>query len=163
MEHPMRRSKQLLSESETKDILYRGNAGTLALVDEDNFTYAVPITYIYTNDKLYFHSAPMGHKMDALRYHPNVSFCVIDQNEVHPDELTTYYRSAIAFGRVRIVEDEEEIISLATMFGAKFLPADKERVVEEIKTSLSRFVMLEMDIERLTGKESLKLVKMKEN
>ena len=60
-----------------------------------------------TGTKLYFHCAKAGHKLDAIRAQPKASFCVIDQDQIVPAEYTTYFRSVIAFGTVRILEDEQ--------------------------------------------------------
>ena len=46
--------------------------------------------------------------MDAIRRNEKASFCVIDQDEMHGELYTTFFRSVIAFGRIRIIEDEEE-------------------------------------------------------
>ena len=104
----MRRKRQLLSEKEAGEILKRGTSGVLALAGDDGYTYAVPISYVYDGEKLYFHSAKSGHKLDAIAAEPKASFCVIDQDRIVPEEYTTYFRSVIAFGRVRVMEDEAE-------------------------------------------------------
>ena len=55
-----------------------------------------------------FHSAKAGHKIDAIARDPRASFCVIGQDDVLPEKFTTRYRSAIAFGRVRVLDDVGE-------------------------------------------------------
>ena len=94
----MRRKRQLLSEEDSIDILTKATAGTLALLGDNDYPYAVPISYVYQERKLYFHSALAGHKVDAIRKCDKASFCVIDKDEVHPEKYTTYFRSVIAFG-----------------------------------------------------------------
>lgn len=63
----MRRKKQLLSKRESIDVLSRGTAGVLALLGDDDYPYAVPISYVYDNSKIYFHGAKAGHKIDAIQ------------------------------------------------------------------------------------------------
>lgn len=63
----MRRKKQKLSEKECIAILEKGTAGVLALLGDDDYPYAVPISYVYSNSKLFFHGAKSGHKIDAIR------------------------------------------------------------------------------------------------
>lgn len=58
----MRRKKQLLSYQESIEILKNGTAGVLALLGDDDYPYAVPISYVYDNSKIYFHGARSGHK-----------------------------------------------------------------------------------------------------
>ena len=50
----MRRNKQLLSAEETIDILTKGTSGVLAVQGDDDYPYAVPLSYIYYDNKIYF-------------------------------------------------------------------------------------------------------------
>ena len=63
----MRRKRQQLSNDESVAILEKATAGTLALLGDDDYPYTVPISYVYYDGKLYFHSALAGHKVDAIR------------------------------------------------------------------------------------------------
>ena len=98
MFRPMRRFKQALSPEECRAVLERGTSGVLALSGDGGWPYAVPLSYVYADGKIYFHSAKSGHKVDAIRSCPRASFCVIDQDHIVPEEYTTYFRSVIAFG-----------------------------------------------------------------
>ena len=103
----MRRKRQQLAEEESIAILEKATAGTLALLGDNDYPYAVPISYVYHDGKLYFHSALAGHKVDAIRKCDKASFCVIEQDDVQPEKYTTFFRSVIAFGRIHIIEDDE--------------------------------------------------------
>ena len=63
----MRRLRQQLSEEESISILRKSTAATFALLGDNDYPYAVPISYVYANGRLYFHSALSGHKVDAIR------------------------------------------------------------------------------------------------
>ena len=89
----MRRKRQQLSDAESIDILKKSTSGTLALLGDDDYPYAVPISYVYQEGKLYFHSALAGHKVDAIRKCDKASFCVIEQDAVQPEKYTTFFRS----------------------------------------------------------------------
>ena len=155
----MRRKRQLLSEEDSIDILTKATAGTLALLGDNDYPYAVPISYVYQERKLYFHSALAGHKVDAIRKCDKASFCVIDKDEVHPEKYTTFFRSVIAFGRIHIVEDEQEKQETARMLGNRYNPNNDESLQKEIESGISRMLMIRLDIEHLTGKEAIELVK----
>ena len=101
----MRRKRQQLAEEESIAILEKATAGTLALLGDNDYPYAVPISYVYHDGKLYFHSALAGHKVDAIRKCDKASFCVIEQDDVQPEKYTTFFRSVIAFGRIHIIEE----------------------------------------------------------
>ena len=104
----MRRKRQQLAVEESIAILEKATAGTLALLGDNDYPYAVPISYVYHDGKLYFHSALTGHKVDAIRKCDKASFCVIEKDDVQPEKYTTFFRSVIAFGRIHIIEDEQE-------------------------------------------------------
>ncbi len=53
----MRRKRQQLSNEESVAILKEATAGTLALLGDGDYPYAVPISYVYHEGKLFFHSA----------------------------------------------------------------------------------------------------------
>ncbi|MDE6444707.1 MAG: pyridoxamine 5'-phosphate oxidase family protein [Muribaculaceae bacterium] len=68
----------------------------------------MPLSHVFHNGKLYFHSALTGHKLDIIRQNDKVSFTVIAKDEIHPERYTTYFMSVIAFGKIRIVENDAE-------------------------------------------------------
>jgi nitroimidazol reductase NimA-like FMN-containing flavoprotein (pyridoxamine 5'-phosphate oxidase superfamily) len=155
----MRRKKQLLSQEETVAILQKSTSGTLALLGDGGYPYAVPISYVYSDGHLYFHSALEGHKVDAIRRCDKASFCVIEQDDVQPKKFTTFYRSVIAFGRIHIIEDENEKRATARMLGARYNPHDEDALSQELEKGLARMLMVRFDIEHLTGKEAIELVR----
>ena len=155
----MRRKRQQLSEEESIAVLQKATAGTLALLGDNDYPYAVPISYVYHEGKLFFHSALAGHKVDAIRKCDKASFCVIEQDDVQPERYTTFYRSVIAFGRIRIIEDEQETLQIARMLGNRYNPNHDETLQKEIESGLSRMLAIRFDIEHLTGKEAIELLK----
>ena len=158
----MRRKRQQLSEADSVAILKKATSGTLALLGNNGYPYAVPISYVYSEGKLYFHSAMSGHKVDAIRNCDKASFCVIDQDNVQPKKYTTFYRSVIAFGRIHIIEDEAEKLKTASMLGNRYNPNQDDTLQKEIENGLSRMLAIRFDIEHLTGKEAIELVRQHE-
>ena len=155
----MRRIRQQLPHAESLSILEKATSGTLALLGDGDYPYAVPISYVYDNNHLFFHSAVSGHKIDAINRYDKASFCVIDMDEIHGDEYTTYFRSVIAFGRIHVITEPAEKLSATQLLGRKFNPNQEEALQKEIEKGFSRMVIIRMDIEHLTGKESIELVK----
>ena len=159
----MRRKRQQLTQEESIVILQKATAGTLALLGDDDYPYAVPISYVYNEGKLYFHSALNGHKVDAIRKYDKASFCVIEQDDVQPEKYTTFFRSVIAFGRIHIVEDEKEKLEIVRLLGNRYNPNQDDALQKEIESGLSRLLAIRFDIEHLTGKEAIELVKQHQN
>lgn len=163
----MRRKRQQLGEGECRAVLERNTAGVLALEGDDGYPYAVPLSYAYVAPAgegaplgtLIFHCARTGHKIDAIARNPKASFCVIDQDEVVPEAFTTHFRSAIAFGHVRIVEDDAKKRAAIRMLSDKYSPEESEEsVTEEINRFWSALCLLELTIDHLTGKAAKELV-----
>lgn len=160
MFRPIRRVRQTLSTEETEAILHRGSFGTLAVAGNDGYPYAVPISYVYSEGRLYLHCAKSGHKLDAIRRCDKVSFCVVDQNTVVPDALTTHYRSAIVFGRARTLTDAQEIYSIMHTLSKKYAPALSDtRIHEATDSEFPALCVIEICIEHMSGKEAIELVK----
>lgn len=153
----MRRSRQALTPEACAAVLARGTAGVLALSGNGGYPYAVPLSYVYADGKLYFHCAKAGHKLEAIARSDKASFCVVDQDEIHPTEYTTYYRSVIVFGRVRLLTDEDAIRRAALVLGEKYNPGARQAAEEEIQRTLPALAALEMTVEHLTGKAAKEL------
>ena len=154
----MRRRRQQLATEEAVAILQKSTAGTLALLGDNDYPYAVPLSYVYQDGRIYFHSALAGHKVDAVRKNEKASFCVIEQDDVQPKKYTTFYRSVIAFGRVHVVDDEAEKMRMARMLGNRYNPNDDVALSRELESGLSRMLMIRLDIEHLTGKQAIELL-----
>ena len=154
----MRRTGQALPMEEIEQILASCTSGVLALLGDEDYPYAVPLSYVYHNGKIYFHGAMDGHKADAVRRHDKASFCVIAADDVVPARFTTRYLSVIAFGRVREVldtaEKRESLMALAKRYGMQHM----ERGEKEIRDEWNNVCMIALDIEHVTGKGSLELM-----
>ena len=125
----------------------------LSLLGDGGYPYGVPLSYVYHNGRLYFHCAKAGHKLDAIRRERKCSFCVIAQDLVAPEKYTTLFRSVIAFGQVRVLEDAGEKRAALEALGERFNPGEPESLEKEISSTWNSVCVLEMEIEHLTGKE----------
>lgn len=159
----MRHRKQELSRQEVADILHKGTSGVLALLGDNDYPYAVPISYVYDDGKIYFHGAKSGHKIDAIQRTEKASFCVVDKDLVVPEEYTTYFRSVIAFGKIRVIEDDREKRAAIEKVAIKYAPEDTSANRDDaISREWKSLCILEMTIDHITGKEAIELVKEKE-
>lgn len=154
----MRRKRQALSEEACREIISRHTSGVLALSGNDGYPYAVPLSYAYREGTFWFHGAAAGHKIDAIRRCGKASFCVIDRDEVVPEKFTTYFRSVIAFGTIKIVEDEAEKRLALEALAVKYGPADGTGREEEIAKTIGRVCILALTVTHMSGKEAIELV-----
>ena len=159
MERTMRRARQQLDQAAWEEILLRNTSGVLALSGDEGWPYAVPLSYAWAEGKLIFHGAKTGHKLDAMRREPRASFCVVDADDIVPERYTTHYCSVICFGRMRVVEEPEEMRRLTLLLGEKYWPGHPKEGAEEIDGAMSRLCVFVMDVERVTGKQAVELMK----
>lgn len=157
----MRLKKEALDETAAKKLLEEGTSGVLALHGEDGYPYAVPMSYFYDGkDKIYFHGAKKGYKMDMVKQCDKASFCVIGKDQIVPEEYTSYFKSVIAFGRVKIMEDKDEIRAMIEKLADKYHPAG---TVQErnamIDSEWNILAMIEFTIEHISGKQARELIK----
>lgn len=155
----MRRKRQLLSKEKSLAILEKMTCGVLALHGDDGYPYAVPISYVLHEDRIYFHSALSGHKIDAINGNEKASFCVIEKDEIIPEKYTTYFRSVIVFGKIHILQNEDEKREAIEILAAKYSPSQVEGRKMEIDKEFKRLCIIELTIEHITGKESIELVR----
>ena len=156
----MRRKAQLLSCEESVAILEKCSSGVLAVSGDDGYPYAVPLSYVFIDNAIYFHCAKVGHKIDAIRKDSKVSFCVIDQDQVVPEKFTTYFRSVIAFGKAHIIENRGELREAIISIADKYSPGQYGRD-EEIESSMKSLCIVKIEIEHISGKEAIELRKKK--
>lgn len=156
----MRRFKQQLTEDEAVKILKNSKSGVLAVNGDDGYPYTVPLNFVYTDSKIYFHCAKSGHKLDAIKNDSKVSFCVIAEDKVDSEKLTTLFKSVIVFGKAKIMENEAEIKSEMTAFGLKY-NNDINAVEKEIQREWNGLCCVEIEIEHITGKQAIELLRSK--
>jgi nitroimidazol reductase NimA-like FMN-containing flavoprotein (pyridoxamine 5'-phosphate oxidase superfamily) len=149
----MRRFKQQVSDEICRKILREEWRGVLAVHGEDGYPYALPIDFYYDEEKnkIYFHCAKEGHKLDAIRADNRVSFCVYDKGFRKDGEWALNIRSVIVFGHIEFVEDREEIYRLTGELSRKFT-ADVEYIKKEIERSGPGTLMFALVPEHITGK-----------
>lgn len=156
----MKKIKQSLSKKDIEAIMERGTNGALACIGDEGYPYAVPLSYVYLHDNIYFHCAKTGHKNDAIENNSKVSFLVTDEDTIVSEEYTSYFRSVIAFGKARRTEGDEakEAFTAIIEKYAGDRPTDEKhkKVVECTQTYI-----FAIDVEHITGKEAADYSKMK--
>lgn len=157
MARTMRRFKQQLPSEEVHRILKSGKYCVLAVSCDDDYPYAVPVNYVYDGTAVYIHSAAQGHKIDALRRNPKCSLCVVDKDDVIPEEFTSYFRSIIVFGEAKFIESTDEKIAALRLLGDKYSPGIDPQA--EIDRFIKTVCIIKISIESVSGKEAIELTK----
>ncbi len=145
----MRRIDKQLSVSDTFALLERGQEGILGTISENGYPYTVVLNYVFFNNKVYFHCAKEGHKLDNIVNNNKVSFTVYDNVEVIGEELNTLYQSVTLFGRARIIDASYEIL-MALINKYASISLDKADIM--IKKEMDITTIVEIEIDHITGK-----------
>ena len=151
----MRRFKQQISEEECIRILEEQPRGVLSMLGDDGYPYGIPLDHWYSedDDKLYFHCAKTGHKLDAIASCDKVSYCVMDEGYRKEGEWAFNFNSVVIFGKARIVGDEEDELKhrIAINLCRKFTD-DEAFIQKELTHALPRAAFIELTPEHMTGK-----------
>ncbi len=150
----IRKKQNEISIDAAKELLRCSRRGVLAVNGDNNYPYAIPVNYLYDEEaqKIYFHGAKAGHKVDSLKACDKVCFTVIGQEIVKEEPWAPFLQSVVVFGRCHLVENQEDCIRLVKKFAMKYYP-DEKLVDEEVKISGRAVQMFEIEIEHLSGKE----------
>lgn len=147
----IRRQDRILEADQALNLLINGEYGFLTM-SNDGSAYGIPISYIYSDNKIYLHCAPEGEKLRYIEKNPSVCFCVVGSTMVQPSKFTTAYESVLAFGDIVTVDDNDERMKALELLVDKYSPEYKEIGLKYAKGSFSRTTVLRIDIKRISGK-----------
>lgn len=150
----IRKKKNEINIEEAKDLLKESRRGVLAVNGDEGYPYAIPVNYLYeeSENKIIFHGAKAGHKVDSIKKNDKVCFTVYGNERIKEEEWAPFMQSVVVFGRCRLINDLEENIRLVKLFAKKYYP--NQALVEEEASMAGRAVqMFEICIEHLSGKE----------
>ncbi|MDQ0203143.1 pyridoxamine 5'-phosphate oxidase family protein [Pectinatus haikarae] len=112
-------------EGRVTEFLTSMRVGTLALYSEGE-PYAVPLNYLWTEGKLYFHGLASGRKEKILQENPQICFNVHKEYGTVKDDMPchadTAYFSVTMFGKAVPVDDAEEKAAAMQAFVEKYMP-----------------------------------------
>ena len=119
---PIRKKINEIDRAATEVLLTSNRRGILALNGDNGYPYAIPINYFYDNEtqKIYFHGAKAGNKVDALKASDKVCFTVYGNERIDESESwAPYVQSVVVFGRCRLLEAGSESIDRLKEFAMK--------------------------------------------
>lgn len=146
----MRRSDKEMTKEDTLSLLSRGQEGILGTIGDNGYPYTVVLNYVYYQNKVYFHCAKEGYKLDNILNNEKVSFRVYDSVTFIGDELNTLYESLVLFGRAKIVNTTHEILMALIQ---KYSNIDYQKAMEMIDNKIDITSLVEIEIDHITGKK----------
>ena len=148
----VRKNKQISTEDCIR-VLKNETRGVLSVLGDDDYPYGMPMNHWYNEEdgKIYFHCGNGGHRLDALKKHDKVSFCVYDQGCRGEGEWAWKVKSVIVFGRMEVLNDMEKIVDITTKLSYKFTQ-DDAYIQKEIEQAARRTLLLQLTPEHICGK-----------
>lgn len=152
----VRRQASLLdNEERIEDLLHTAKYGFLSVGQtEAGYAYGIPISFVYdkATNKIYFHGAAAGQKLDILKHNSKVSFCIVGDIEVIPERFTTAYESVIVFGTTNIALSDQDKRESMHLVIQKYSADYKEIGEKMVEKMLDKIATFSMTIEHVTGK-----------
>lgn len=146
--------KQFMTDDETKKLLSQAPVGRLG-TSNNNQPYVVPICFIYHQDKIYFHCAHKGKKIEYIKANSNVCLQVDEHCMVPastPCKFTVHYQSALAYGKVRFLTSPKEKLKALKLLMKKY---DRDKLAEPLEEAMTADVEIgEIIIHEITGKKN---------
>jgi len=152
----VRRQDRVLADAEARQLIARAYCGRLATVSEDGWPYIVPLLHVFSGDEIGLHNtAARGHLRSNVRREARACFevdeplKVFDYGRFECDSGLAY-RSAIAYGRIRIVDDRAAKSRFFDALMAKYgTGADRPK---SFYPRLDEVTVYALSVERITGK-----------
>ncbi|OPY26890.1 MAG: Pyridoxamine 5'-phosphate oxidase [Methanocella sp. PtaU1.Bin125] len=139
------------------ELLNKAPAGRLATISPGGTPYIVPVNFAFDGDRIYFHCALEGMKLDCIRANPKVGFEADELLEVYasadrPCFCGSYYRSVIARGKAAIVTDREKKLQALWLLVDKYVG---QRYGEMPADIVDRTCVVEIVVDEISGKAHL--------
>ncbi len=147
----MRRKDRQLSDMEAKEILKKATNGVLGLNGDDEYPYTVPVSYAYADGHIYFHCFKEGYKLDCIRRNPKVSFTVVTNDDIVPEDFGTFFESVICYGKAEIISGDGMLDSHMHII-RKYSSEYEKEGIDYLNSSKEAMVMVDIEIAFMTGK-----------
>lgn len=149
----IRRIKNEIPADKAKELLKNNRRAAFSVNGDDGYPYTVPINFYYDEEenKIYFHSAKKGHKLDSIINRDKVCLTTWNDGYIDDGDWAYHVSSCVVFGRARLVNDciitEEKL----RKFALKYYPSAEE-AEEGIKMGIKGVQLVEIEIEHISGK-----------
>jgi uncharacterized protein len=151
----MRRNDREIADRKTIDeILSTSLICRVAMMDGER-PYIIPLNYGYSDNALFIHSSTVGKKIELLKLNNKVCFEIDVEGELIKGDMSCdwsiNYRSLIGYGTMDIITDFDE-----KQAGLDIIMKQHGKSENNIykKSNVEAIVILKLNIEQITGKQS---------
>jgi len=151
-----RKDKEVASYTEVEELLSNALVGRLGTCF-NNIPYITPVNFVYDNNKIYFHSAHEGRKIENIKHNQHVCFETDEMISIIPGMRMpcgsrTKYKSVIVFGDIRTVVDIDEKTVALNKLIEKYAPEAPR--LPQSSDAAERTNVLVIDVKEITAKQS---------
>lgn len=151
----MRRIDRAQDRNFSLALIDRCTHGVMAISTGEAVPYCLPLSFVRTEDNLYFHCALEGRKMDLLRRFPQVCITFVGEDRpafVPPAMYTTYFQSVIVTGTASEVDSPTEKAQALRALCQKLTPEHMDGFEAAMERSLSVTALWKIHMEDISGK-----------
>ena len=154
----MRKQSRAMDSQWALEVMHKAPYITVSFIDAEGLAYGLPLSLASEdNVRWYFHGALEGKKLDAIKANPNVCLSAVARctPTIGPKDgsFTLQYKSAIAFGKAELVDDDTEKADALRIICQRFLPEHMDAFDQSIARSLGRTAVVRITLtEPPTGK-----------
>jgi nitroimidazol reductase NimA-like FMN-containing flavoprotein (pyridoxamine 5'-phosphate oxidase superfamily) len=153
----LRRQDRILADAEARELVGKAYCGRVGTVGADGWPYVVPLLHVFDGDVIGLHNlAAAGHFRLNVERDARACFEVDEPAQVFDYgrfecDSGLAYRSAIAYGRIEIIEDTNAKIRFFDALLAKYGTGVPGRP-KSFYPRLNEVTVYALTVERLTGK-----------
>ncbi|MFF2089524.1 pyridoxamine 5'-phosphate oxidase family protein [Paenibacillus sp. NPDC058174] len=156
--------REVIDKARIEDFLKQARIGHLGMVD-GQLPYVVPLNFVWTNEKIYFHGAAGGRRNQVMMANPEVCFTVCEEygtiTDPVPAKTDTAYMSVIIFGKAESIDCLDEATHVLQEMMNKYVPGYYKRPlpkqhVDKYRSSVfgGPVQVYRIDPEHITAKEN---------
>lgn len=161
--HQQRRGHLKQNDDWIRDLIKRLPLGYFATRWDDQ-PFVHPMTYVYVEENhcIYMHGSTVGRRDANADRHEKICFCATEMGQLLPSNqalhFSVQYRSVMAFGTIRKLEDEaEKKTALYGLIDKYFTPMKLNEEYSPIRPEdLDMTTVYALDISQWSGKENWK-------
>ena len=154
MFRPIRRKDRVISQEAAETLLRQERRGVLAVYGDEEYPYAIPINFLYDegHQRIYFHGAKSGHKVNAIQKCNKICFTVYGNETIKELTWAPYVQSVVVFGKCRLLDNDKTALEILKRLAMKYFP-DEEIADREIGKYGNAVQLFEITIEHMTAKQ----------
>ena len=145
-----------LTKEQITDLLERTQDCVLATQGNNGFPYAIPMNFVYYNNKIYMHGLLKGQKIDNIKLNPKVCIEVHEMlGLLYEDidiacDVNVKYNSVIILGHAKLVTDTDYKREILNRIVNKYTPQFSGKVLPD--NMVNGTGVIEVEINECTGK-----------